>query len=232
LTEFYRSGSSIAELRRLHGQWWVLVRDQGDLVPVESECLLNHEGFLREVETTNMAKSFKAVLLESLLDNDGFRWPPRLEDFASQSLTVFRRRRGFVRDLRNDLRDLEGIDRAKWLAYWKGNPINAWIGGNKSGSAKNWFIVRDDRFQTSFDLSEAEVDIFQSMVHEQRQDAGGDAQYLLRLVTKTSDGRYVLKATNPDYPDYEADESMRTLARLRTVLHPEELDLTDDGEIG
>jgi len=33
-------------------------------------------------------------------------------------------------------------------------------------------------------------------------------------VTKQPDGRYVLKATNPDYPDLEANEEMRTLARL------------------
>ena len=60
-----------------------------------------------------------------------------------------------------------------------------------------------------------------SMVVE-RQDAGGDDQYLLRVVTRTSDGRYVTKATNPDHPDYEADEGMRTLARLKAVLGADE----------
>lgn len=53
----------------------------------------------------------------------------------------------------------------------------------------------------------------------ERQDAG-DNQYLLRLVTKPSPGRYVLKATNPDYEDLEADEEMRTFARLKEVLNP------------
>jgi phage repressor protein C with HTH and peptisase S24 domain len=33
-------------------------------------------------------------------------------------------------------------------------------------------------------------------------------------ITKQPDGRYVLKAANPDYPDLEANEEMRTLARL------------------
>jgi len=56
----------------------------------------------------------------------------------------------------------------------------------------------------------------------ERQEAGED-QYLLRLVTKTADGRYILKAANPDYPDYEADEGMQTRARLRAVLRPEDL---------
>jgi hypothetical protein len=32
-----------------------------------------------------------------------------------------------------------------------------------------------------------------------------------------------LKAANPDFPDYDADEGMRTLARLRAVLEPGEI---------
>jgi SOS-response transcriptional repressor LexA len=48
----------------------------------------------------------------------------------------------------------------------------------------------------------------------ERQDATGDDQYLLRSITKQPDGRYVLKAANPDYPDFDANEEMRPLARL------------------
>jgi SOS-response transcriptional repressor LexA len=56
----------------------------------------------------------------------------------------------------------------------------------------------------------------------ERQGEGSDDQYLLRGVHKNPNGRYILKATNPEYPDYEADEGMRTLARLRAVLTPED----------
>ncbi|MBI2567367.1 MAG: DEAD/DEAH box helicase family protein [Candidatus Schekmanbacteria bacterium] len=57
----------------------------------------------------------------------------------------------------------------------------------------------------------------------ERQDEAGDNQYLLRLVVKTAEGRYVLKANNPDYADLPATEGMRTLARLKAVLDSEEL---------
>ena len=56
----------------------------------------------------------------------------------------------------------------------------------------------------------------------ERQDTG-DNQYLLRLVTKPSPGRYILRATNPDYEDLEANEEMRTFARLKEILDPLEL---------
>lgn len=53
----------------------------------------------------------------------------------------------------------------------------------------------------------------------------GDNQYLLRLVTKPSPGCYILRATNPDYEDLEADEDMRTFARFKKILDPLELAL-------
>lgn len=57
----------------------------------------------------------------------------------------------------------------------------------------------------------------------ERQDESGDNQYLLRVVTKSSDGSYVLKANNPAYEDLLASEEMRTKARLMGVLDPLEL---------
>ncbi len=63
----------------------------------------------------------------------------------------------------------------------------------------------------------------------ERREAGED-QYLLRLVTKTPDGSYILKAVNRDYPDYDADEEMQTRARLKAVLRPEDLWPTANAE--
>ena len=57
----------------------------------------------------------------------------------------------------------------------------------------------------------------------ERQDESGDNQYLLRVVTKQSDGQYMLRANNPDYEDLPAAESMRTFARLKAVIDPFDL---------
>ncbi len=57
----------------------------------------------------------------------------------------------------------------------------------------------------------------------ERQDEYGDNQYLLRVVRKQAPGHYVLKANNPDYEDLPADDSMRTLARLKQVIDPFDL---------
>jgi hypothetical protein len=57
----------------------------------------------------------------------------------------------------------------------------------------------------------------------ERQDDYGDSQYLLRVVAKKGPGRYILKANNPDYEDLPADDTMRTLARLKQVIDPLDL---------
>jgi superfamily II DNA or RNA helicase/SAM-dependent methyltransferase/SOS-response transcriptional repressor LexA len=62
-----------------------------------------------------------------------------------------------------------------------------------------------------------------NVVAIERQDESGDNQYLLRVVTKTRDGQYVLKANNPAYEDMPATDEMRTLARLRGVIDPLDL---------
>lgn len=54
----------------------------------------------------------------------------------------------------------------------------------------------------------------------ERQDMPGDNQYLLRKVIKNNDGGYTLKASNPEYKDLLADESMVTFARFKGVIDP------------
>jgi len=64
-----------------------------------------------------------------------------------------------------------------------------------------------------------------SIMAIERQDESGDNQYLLRAVTKGADGKHVLKANNPQYHDIVATDEMRTLARLKAVVDPLELEV-------
>lgn len=342
LSEYYLSGASVQAMRKNLGGWWQLVDQEEDLLPDEQFCLGAYHDFLLEVETTAMTKSFKAVLLESLLETNGLLQPPTLSELAKHALEVFRRRRSLISDIQPAVSDVDEIDEFQWLSYWRGNPINAWTGGNKKGGGSLWFEVVGDRFRSTLDIQQSHIDALHLMLQEivdfrlmryeerlstrttvisspennlatfpvphhadmvelpffpdlriacghfregrhdvdevrqlgtgygrldpsrhfiaraigdsmdggktpvrdgdylllelmgsesagsitgttmviERQGAAGEDQYLLRVVTKVSDGRYVLKANNPSYPDYEADDSFRTLARLRGVLDP------------
>ncbi|WP_290636713.1 DUF3427 domain-containing protein [Aquisalimonas sp.] len=342
LLEFYRFGASIDQLRRQYGSWWAFVDDQGDLEPNEQPCFQAYGDFFREVETTAMNKSFKMVLLEALLEMDGFRQPPTTDALAAASLEVLRRRPDLASDLEGKFDNLDTIDPAAWRGYWEKHPINAWTGGNQGKQKRPWFTVSNGHFVPAKPITSEHSDQFASMLQElvdyrlaryrerrgaqgtetsgdvvpfpgassrpelpyfpnirvacghfksgqadaeeyrtigpghgridpsrhfiaqasgesmnggrnpihdgdylllehvtptkagsitgdtmviERQDDAGDSQYLLRVVTKGADGSYILKATNPEYSDLVADESMRTRARLQAVLDPLELAL-------
>lgn len=52
----------------------------------------------------------------------------------------------------------------------------------------------------------------------ERLDMAGDAEYLLRVIKKQADGKYLLHANNPDYDDQIATSEMKTFARLIKVV--------------
>jgi superfamily II DNA or RNA helicase/SAM-dependent methyltransferase len=336
LSEFHRAGASITVMRQQFGGWHQFVKGMQDLEPGEDEILSTCQAFLREIETTQMTKSFKMVLLEALFEVDGWRNPANLSSIAERSWQVLQRRRPLLSDLPNDVL-LTGNGREPgWLAYWRKNPVNAWIGGNRETPNHAFFSVTDDRFVPAFAVAANNYDSFESMTQElldyrlaayevrrtaaeapsnvipfppsksqrtelpffpnlkiacghfktgtadaeeyrslgtgygkldterhfiarasgnsmdggknpirdgdylllelmsptragsitgnvmviEQQDDAGDYQYLLRVVAKTPEGGYMLKANNPDYANMLATDSMRTLARFKAIVDP------------
>ena len=336
LSEFYRAGIQLSRMRRDHGGWFDLVATMGDLTDDEAAAISAHAAFLKTVETTQITKSFKMILLEALQELDGWTQPPSVSALAGRSWQVLQRRRPFLQDLPDALADIKDGTDDVWVRYWGANPINAWTGGNRTDAASSFFRIRDGYFEPVFPVLPAHLDAFATLTQElidyrlaayevrqtaaapsaeiipftrsvparlelayfpnlpiacghfktgyadaeehiaigegygrldparhfiarasgnsmnggknpicdgdylllelinssnagaitgsvmaiERQDEAGDNQYLLRMVTKTSDGRYVLKANNPDYAELEANEHMRTFARLRGVVDP------------
>ena len=340
LAEFYRSGASVQAMRQQHGSWFEFVETMQDLQDDEARALRALGGLLREVEVTPMNKSFKMVLLEALLELDGLVSPPSVADLAQRSWEVLHRRPSLLGDLPEAIAKLPDGHDDRWIRYWRDNPINAWIGGNRPAATSAFFRVGDDRFSlalplttdeaataegllqelaayrlltyevrrpvetgasnvipiTSKQRAEVELPYFPNlkiacghfragrtdaeehrsvpvvygkldatrhfiarasgnsmdggkspirdgdylllelvspgnagsstgtvMAIERQDEAGGDNQYLLRVVTKSKDGSYILKANNPAYEDLRSTDEMRTLARLKAVIDPLDL---------
>lgn len=338
LSEFYRSGSSVADMRRQAGHWFELVRAMGDLSEEEAVAAQHHQSLLREIEVTAMTRSFKMVLLEALLELDGLRQATQLAQLAQRSRNVLERRRPLLADLTPEMRAVAATDPA-WVRYWRDNPVNAWTGGNRQTGTSAPFKLNGSDFVLTKPVPQEAVPVLAAMLQElvdyrlaayevrlepeapasnvvafpprrreqvelayfpnlkiacghfrtghtdseehrclpaaygsldpgrhfiaratgnsmnggknpvrdgdylllelisptragsitgsvvaiERQDDSGDNQYLLRVVTKTRDGQYVLKANNPAYQDLPANDDMRTLARLRAVIDPLDL---------
>ena len=95
----------------------------------------------------------------------------------------------------------------------------AYVSGNSMNGGKNPIFDGDLLLLEWITSTNAGSITGNTMVIEQ-QDETGDNQYLLRVVKKQNNGLYILKAQNvsPDYPDITANESFRTLARLRSKV--------------
>ena len=166
IAEFYRSGASVVQIRQQYGDWFSFVDNMGDLENDEKACVEFYKMFLREVETTAMSKSFKMVLLEALLEHGGLVDPPTKEELAAQSLTIFQRRRNLISDIKPELQNIDVVNPATWQKYWESNPINAWIGGNKTGSSKTWFQIADNKFTPRFKLDDGDLEILTNLLQE------------------------------------------------------------------
>lgn len=339
LNEFYRAGANISRMRQQYGSWFDLVRAMGDLDAKQEAIAIAQQGFLRELEATAMNKSYKMVLVEALQELGGWHLPPTLAALAARSWQVLQRRRPLLTDLPEELRELSNGADTAWQTYWRANPVNAWVGGNRNTAEHAFFAITDGCFTSSFCVIPEDQECFAALVQElvdyrlaayevrrtttgnadnviplkraqplrtelpyfpnlkiacghfktgtahaeeyrtlgseyghldpirhfiarasgnsmdggkhpirdgdyllleivnpsnagsitgtvmaiERQDESGDNQYLLRAVTKTADGLYILKANNPVYADLEATDEMRTLARLKGVIDPLEM---------
>jgi SOS-response transcriptional repressor LexA len=105
--------------------------------------------------------------------------------------------------------DLPNLNPEKYfLARASGNSMN----GGKTP------IIDGDLLLFEFVTSTSAGSITGKTMAVEIQDESGDNQYLLRVVQKDKQGQYWLKANNPDYELMLANESMRTLARLKQVI--------------
>lgn len=329
-TEAYRAGLSMTQIRNQYGYWFGMLDALKELTSDESVVAQDNRAFLKHLETTNMTKSFKMVLLEAFQELNGWRDSPTLPHLAARSWQVLSRRRHLMADVPDKFQSPQDTLNVEWFRYWQSNPVKAWSG--------EFFAVREGRFCANIQVAQDQIESFQDFVQQlidyryvtyeqrqaaaptsnvvpfvrperkgvelpffpniriacghfktgradaeeflwlgdghgrldaqrhfiarasgnsmdggknpikdgdylllerispgsagsitgsvmaiERQDDSGDSQYLLRVVLKSREGNYVLKANNPNYDDMVATDDMRTLAKLKEVLDPLEL---------
>jgi superfamily II DNA or RNA helicase/SAM-dependent methyltransferase/SOS-response transcriptional repressor LexA len=154
--EFYRAGGSDKAVRSQFNGWFELVKGKDDL---DSDLTTEERQFLRVLETTDMTKSFKMILLEAFQELNGWSSPPALQELAARSWDVLHRRPPLLADLSETFP--HGRSR-EWLKYWQKNPIHAWTGGNNK-SARPAFRIEADRLVPAFPVESNE---FASLVQE------------------------------------------------------------------
>lgn len=164
-TEFYQSEYSFSKVRQQYRSWFDLVAQQESSDDELQQILMQHHDFLlKGIETTAMNKCFKAILLQALLELDGFNTPPTLNALAIRSHRVLSRRPDLkTAELPEKMRSVAEKDSA-WLTYWKGNPIKAFTHANASG--EQWFTAQNDHFVPKFNVELQHTERFHQLVQE------------------------------------------------------------------
>jgi len=127
---------------------------------------------------------------------------------------------GYFRSSTHDTNNIEYRDLP--LSYGVLDPAKHFIAtakGDSMDGGKNP-IHDGDFLLLELIHSQSAGSISNNIVAIESQDEAGDDQYLLRYVKKRSDSGYDLVANNPDYPLFQASDSMRTFARLKAVISP------------
>ncbi len=168
LAEFYKAGGDVSAIRQDYGQWLKFISAEQDISELETECVGQNEAFFKEIEVTNLFKSYKIVLLEALVELDGFTKPVETVELAKRSFSLIQRRNSLIADLPGKLKELTQLDGKNiglWHTYWKTNPIKAWIGGNMK-TEDAFFKVENNFFVFQGNLSLNQMDIFLSFIKE------------------------------------------------------------------
>ena len=168
LAEFYKAGGEPSTIRKEFDQWLKFISVEQDSSGIEDKCVEQNETFFKEIEITNLTKSYKIVLLEALLELDGLTTPVKTIELASRSFQIIRRRHNLIIDLPEKFKELtllDGKNIGLWHTYWKNNPINAWIGGNKK-TEDAFFKVENNRLVFQGNVSLSQMGVFMSFIRE------------------------------------------------------------------
>ncbi|MBF0266090.1 MAG: DEAD/DEAH box helicase family protein [Gammaproteobacteria bacterium] len=221
-SEFFLHGYDFSKMRKQHGSWFSLVAKLEEDKELEA-ILKKFSDFLSDaIETTSMIKSFKAILLESFLELDGFILPPTTQQIAEHSRLVLNRRPDIKRNDLSEQVSKYSSDSESWHKYWLGNPIKAYTEKNKT-QEKSWFTVDDNKFQANFSIHEQD----KALLHELIQELVDYklTQYSQRIAKKLADKvkntKIELNTGNSDQPAVNTENNTLPFKLLDSVNNKE-----------
>ncbi len=166
MSEAYRAGMSMANVRRQYGGWYSMLIDLNRLGSEEAAIAQQHHDLFTEFETTAMTLSFKMVLAEAFQELDGWLHPPNLSALATKSWEVLQRRPNLRGDLPERFRTPEIKSSKEWITYWRSNPVKAWLGENLTNQNAAHFQVSRDQFKAKTSIDAAQAETFQKLLQE------------------------------------------------------------------
>ena len=200
--EMFREGYNPRAMHTPSGSWLGFVKAQGGLSAYQEA-----HGFLTAVETTEMSRSYKMLVLLVLLNRNQFPGSLSVAALAEEVGVLASRDPRIAEDLGEVARDS-----ARLQQMLTTNPIEAWVGGRGTGGV-SYFGFSDDVFDSQVPLSATAVPAAQELLRElvdwrlaeYFQRPGRTAASEIALKVNHSEGRPILfplpRETRPELPD-------------------------------
>lgn len=115
LKEFWHSGANLSKLRHNYGCWGEFVDEQGDASADELLVLENYAQWFRDLTITKTSKSYKLVLLQTLLEQQAMSQSVTLQQLAQWARGWFEAHPDWLADLPQTLLPLDSVSDSAWL---------------------------------------------------------------------------------------------------------------------
>jgi superfamily II DNA or RNA helicase/diadenosine tetraphosphate (Ap4A) HIT family hydrolase/SOS-response transcriptional repressor LexA len=149
------------------GSFFGFVAEEGDLTKPQLKVGEQFAGWLRTVETTNLNKSYKMVVLRVLLDLGKLFEPIEVAELAKECREYLQRHPILRKDLEGEGHaiDHHQADDAAWAEWWAKWPIDRWCTSTKSEPFA-WFQRDGSLFRWRGDCPVAMRQALESMTEE------------------------------------------------------------------
>lgn len=158
--EMFREGYNPRAMRPSFGSWLGFVRSQEGLTADEESTYQAIQPFLEALETTEMSKSYKMLVLLAMLNRNQFPGSLSLTDLAEEVSSLIRRDPRIAEDLGAAFNDLPELQR-----LLKANPIEAWVGGKGTGDTR-YFAYDNERLSSLLTIPPSLLGSAQELIRE------------------------------------------------------------------
>ena len=178
MVELLHRGYLPQTLKGQFDHWFAFLDAQGDLKEKEREVLQHHSDWLRFVETTNLNRSWKMVVLRVLIDSDALLGGAALLDHAVKARAYLLGHPTLRDDLppNGTIPDHRAAPISRWAKWWKEWPID---------HLDPWLSIQNGTITNRLRVESGLVDTITAMTAEL---VDGRLAHYGRRSTKVADG--------------------------------------------
>jgi superfamily II DNA or RNA helicase len=164
VTELWNNGCNLTKLRKEYGSWWEFLDGIGEASHEETALIDDHAQWFRDLTITSTSKSYKLVLLNTLIEQRSLCAKVTVQELSQWSLDWYNQHPHWQSDLPKGHLPLAELTSTQWQTHWRKNPITYWCTAERSGEI--WFHQQDMNFIFNGQVGHQQHDLFHDMSQE------------------------------------------------------------------